>query len=193
MCPLSALITHHHSFETFCSVPSQRPFWFCSWSLMQQLSLDCLPSVPSVAEVNMWFLLLNRVSLDSVMGTTSGPPPPSLLSSAALCYLQASWSSSQMAWCCPCIVPTTKSLVRFIWCVALSFLIADTSDMSLVTAQALRDAKVWISQTKHTGPLCVHCHGRSCRAVPTISLPKGCCHCKGHTTDFMGEGSSSPS
>lgn len=127
------------------------------------------------------------------MGTTSGPPPPSLLSSAALCYLQASWSSSQMAWCCPCIVPTTKSLVRFIWCVALSFLIADTSDMSLVTAQALRDAKVWISQTKHTGPLCVHCHGRSCRAVPTISLPKGCCHCKGHTTDFMGEGSSSPS
>lgn len=68
-----------------------------------------------------------------------------------------------------------------------------TSDMSLVTVQALRDAKVWISQTKHTGPQCVHCRGRSCKAVPTTSLPKGCCHCKGHITDFMGEGSSSPS
>lgn len=59
MCPPSALVTHHHCFGSFSSVPSQSLFWFCSWLLMQQLSLDCLPSVASVAEVNMWFLLPN--------------------------------------------------------------------------------------------------------------------------------------
>lgn len=36
------------------------------------------------------------------------------------------------------------------------------------------------------------CHGCSCRVVPT-SLSQGCCHCRGHITAFMGEGSSSPS
>lgn len=192
MHPSFTLTTHHHLFGRFCSVPSQSLFLFCSWSLMQQLSLDCLPSVASVAEVNMWFLLRNTVGLDSVMSTTSGPPPPSVYSSAALCYLQASWKSSQMAWCCPYIVPTTKSLVQSIWCVGLSFLISDTSDMSLVTVQALRDAKVWISQIKQTGPLRVHWHECSCKVVPTSSSPQGCCHCNGHVTDFMWEGSSTP-
>lgn len=38
----------------------------------------------------------------------------------------------------------------------------------------------------------VHCHGCSCRVVPSISMSQGCCHCKGHITDFMGGGSSSP-
>lgn len=45
------------------------------------------------------------------------------------------------------LVVPTQSPNHTIWCMALSFL---TSDMSLVTVQALRDAKVWICQIRHT-------------------------------------------
>lgn len=91
-----------------------------------------------------------------------------------------------MSWCFLCVVPTTKTLLQSIWGMTLSFLI---SDVSLVTVQALGDAKVWISQIR---TLHVHCHGCRRRVVPTTSLSQGCCHCKGHITEFMGEGSSSP-
>lgn len=71
--------------------------------------------------------------------------------------------------------------------VTLSFLM---SDVSLVTGPALGDAKVWISQSR---TLHGQCHGCSGRVVPATSLSQGCCHCRGHVTACMGEGSSSPS
>lgn len=156
---------HHHCLLSFCSDPSQSLFWFSSW--MKQLSMDCRPFAASVAKVNMWFLVLNRVSLDPEMGTMHGPPP-------RWKFAQGSTEQHQMSWCFPC-VPTTKTLLQSIWEATLSFLISN-----LVTGQKLGNVKTWISQIRTC-----NCHGCSCRVVPTTSLSQSCCHCKGHITDFL--------